>query len=233
MKADFEKAVYFAASPAVTALKRKATEQSEPDAFSASSPTSKLVQTRASVNESSDSETEVEPPMATLRIQALETALVRSKSEALAAGKAATAEMRRVQTEHNSTTKRTLAEHNNAMKRLQSENNVALKAATLAAKQSATVAAKQSATVAAKQGAVAKDELEKQRVSFANQGAELEAVKAQLRSVVQLHASEMRTAAEATAVACRPVATVTLVPAEREARKYTFAEIASFRGMFH
>ena len=102
----------------------------------------------------------------------------------------------------------------------------------MAAKQSATVAAKQSATVAAKQGAVAKDELEKQRVSFANQGAELEAVKAQLRSVVQLHTSEMRTAAEATVVACRP-ATVTLFPAEREERKYTFAEIASFRGMFH
>ena len=116
------------------------------------------------------------------------------------------------------------------MKRLQSENNVALKAATLAAKQSATVAAKQSA---AKQSAVAKEELEKQRVSFANQGAELEAVKAQLRSVVQLHTSEMQTAAEATVVACRPVATVTLLPAEREERKYTFAEIASFRGMFH
>ena len=146
-------------------------------------------------------------------------------AKALAAAKAATAELRRAQTEHNLTTKRTLAEHNSAIKRLQSENIAALKAASLAAKQSATVAAKQ--------GAVAKDELEKQRVSFANQGAELEAVKAQLRSVVQLHASEMRTAAEATVVACRPVATVTLVPAEREARKYTFAEIASFRGMFH
>ena len=94
-------------------------------------PTSSSKKSKSQIHETHDttsaSDTEVEGPETTLRIQSLETTIALCKSDALVATKAATTEMRRVEADHSAAMKRSQTKHDGAMKCLQTEHNAAMK----------------------------------------------------------------------------------------------------------